>query len=163
MFIVLASSLAGAALASGAVPPASEPVTLPSVVATAPEASRVLAPEASPQGAIGYLTAGELADRCAMTDAAGVSYCFAYIAAVHDTMRAYELWLGQREFCVPAGTSQSDLRRAFVTYLSAYPAGRAGQAASVVVVSLKESFPCPRPQPQPQPQPEEKPRLPAGQ
>lgn len=91
---------------------------------------------------LGYATAGALADRCSGTSPADISYCFAYIAAVHDTMRAYEIWLGMREFCVPAGQSQADLRRAFTTYLSAYPTNRSGQAASVIVVSLKETYPC---------------------
>lgn len=57
-------------------------------------------------------------------------------------MRAYEIWLNTREFCPPAGQSQSDLRKAFIGFVSAYPSNRTGQAASVIVVSLKQTFPC---------------------
>lgn len=96
-----------------------------------------------PVGELGYLTAGELSDRCADTAAASSSYCFAYVAAVHDSARAYEIWLREKEFCIPTRTPQADLRRAFLTYVNAYPAHRSGQAASVVLIALKESFPCP--------------------
>ncbi|MET1755174.1 Rap1a/Tai family immunity protein [Novosphingobium sp. RD2P27] len=92
---------------------------------------------------LGYLTAGELADRCSVAGApADISYCFAYIAAVHDAMRAYEVWLGVKEFCAPVGVAQSELRRSFLTYVTAYPTNRSGQAASVIVVALKETYPC---------------------
>lgn len=91
---------------------------------------------------IGYLSAGELAIRCADSSPSSSSYCFAFITGVHDTAQAYELWLNQREFCPPVGTVQADLRRAFLTYLSAYPQSRTGVAASVVVVALKETYPC---------------------
>lgn len=92
---------------------------------------------------LGYLTAGELSDRCSVVGApADISYCFAYIAAVHDAMRAYEVWLGVKEFCAPVGVTQSELRRSFLTYVTAYPTNRSGQAASVIVVALKETYPC---------------------
>lgn len=91
---------------------------------------------------IGYLTAAELAERCTSSGSATSSSCFAFIAGVHDTVQAYELWLNQREFCIPAGTPQADLRRVFLAYLVAHPVNRSGEAASVVVVALKETYPC---------------------
>lgn len=97
---------------------------------------------AGAQPQLGYLTAGELADRCNDASASSASYCYAYIAAVHDMMRAYEVWLGQKEFCPPVRISQGDLRKDFIGYLLAYPANRTGLAASVVTVALKESYPC---------------------
>jgi hypothetical protein len=91
---------------------------------------------------IGYMTASQLATRCSQSDPAGSSYCFAYIAAVTDTARAYEIWLGSKEFCLPARIAQSEVRRAFMTYVSAYPSKASGQAASVVVNALKLTYPC---------------------
>ena len=91
---------------------------------------------------IGYLTAGQLADRCSDNSAAASTYCFAFITGVHDTVQAYEQWLGQREFCVPAGTPQGDLRRSFLSYMLVYPQNSGGEAASVVVVALKAAYPC---------------------
>lgn len=90
-----------------------------------------------------YFTASELAEQCGDPSPAKAAYCFAYIASVHDTVRAYEQWLNLREFCAPADTSQSDLRRAFVAHVAARPADGAGQAASVVVVAFKQRYPCP--------------------
>lgn len=105
-------------------------------------------PAAAPSSAsptkdgIGYLTAEQLATQCADQKPANISYCFAYIAAVHDTMRAYEIWLGEKEFCVPPNVAQGDLRRSFLTYISAYPQNKGGQAASVIAIALKQSYPC---------------------
>ena len=113
------------------------------VAAATPPPPQTPAPPAAGESELGFLTAMELERRCGATGgAADVSYCFAYIAAVHDAMRAYEVWLGLREFCAPPAVPQSDLRRAFLTYLSAYPSNRSGQAASVIVVALKETYPC---------------------
>jgi hypothetical protein len=91
---------------------------------------------------IGYASAGELSDRCAEASPAGATYCFTYIAAVYDTVRAYEQWLHLREFCLPYNVPQSDLRRTFVEYLAVHQSERTGQAASVVVAALKQRYPC---------------------
>ncbi|WP_293884092.1 Rap1a/Tai family immunity protein [Sphingomonas sp.] len=91
---------------------------------------------------IGFASAGELALRCAETSPAGATYCFTYIAAVYDTVRAYEQWLHLREFCLPYNVTQSDLRRTFIDYLGTHPLDRSGQAASVVVAALKQHYPC---------------------
>lgn len=124
------------ALAVATVTPSTPPLSPP---LPSPEAP----PAVETGGELGYLTAAELERRCSASGAtADISYCFAYIAAVHDAMRAYEVWLGLREFCAPPAVPQSDLRRAFLTYLSAYPSNRSGQAASVIVVALKETYPC---------------------
>jgi len=73
---------------------------------------------------------------------ADASYCFAYITGVHDTVRAYEAWLNQREFCVPRHVPQGDLRQAFIDYLRDKPSDLSGEAASVVVVALKIRYAC---------------------
>lgn len=119
----------------------------------APAAAPPAPAPAAPSTDIGFITARELAAKCSDGSAAGLSYCFAYIAAVHDTMRAYEIWLGQKEFCLPAGSSQGDIRRTFLTYLSAYPDQGSGQAASVVAVALKQTYICPSAPPAPSPAP----------
>lgn len=108
-----------------------------------PSTTATVAPApASAAADIGYLTGTALVQRCKQSDASSTSYCFAYIAAVTDTVRAYEIWLGSREFCLPANTAQADIRRGFLTYVSVYPDRAAGQAASVVVNALKETYPC---------------------
>lgn len=131
--------------AAGAAKPADPPVKSPAVTpATAPVAdppSPTSQRQAMP-APIGYLTAGELADRCSDSAPSSTTYCFAFITGVHDTAQAYEKWLDQREFCPAKGVAQADLRRAFLTYLVAYPQNRGGEAASVVIVALKETYPC---------------------
>ncbi len=114
-----------------------------------PVAPTVKVPPATPAKApaesaadLGYLTADQLLRKCSQSDPASSSYCFAYIAAVTDTARAYEIWLEAKEFCLPARVSQAETRRAFLTYLNVYPQQKSGQAASVVVNALKQTYPC---------------------
>jgi hypothetical protein len=101
-------------------------------------------PAAAPAGttAGGLFSAGQLRDRCQSSVPADASYCFAYVAGVHDTVRAYEAWLNLREFCVPRHVPQGELRRAFIDYVAAHPDTASGEAASVVVVALKVRYPC---------------------
>jgi hypothetical protein len=92
----------------------------------------------------GLFSAGQLRQRCLSNVPADASSCFAYITGVHDTVRAYEAWLNQREFCVPRHVPQGDLRQAFVDYLRDKPSDLSGEAASVVVVALKIRYACGR-------------------
>ena len=91
---------------------------------------------------IGFLSAAALRERCESQSAGLVSYCFAYVTGVHDTVQAYETWLRVREFCAPPVSSQSDMRRAFLGYLDKNPGAASGEAASVIVLALKDQFPC---------------------
>jgi hypothetical protein len=100
------------------------------------------APPAAGTTAGGLFSAGQLRDRCQSSVPADASYCFAYVAGVHDTVRAYEAWLNLREFCAPGRVAQGELRRAFTDYVSAHPDTTSGEAASVVVVALKIRYPC---------------------
>lgn len=90
----------------------------------------------------GLFSAGQLRQRCLSNVPADASYCFAYVTGVHDTVRAYEAWLNQREFCVPRHVPQGDLRQAFIDYLRDKPSDLSGEAASVVVVALKIRYAC---------------------
>lgn len=99
-------------------------------------------PPATP-APIGFVNAADLRDQCLATSPTLASSCFAYITAVHDTVRAYEAWLNLKEYCLPAGTTQSDLRDAFLAYMHRAPEHAFGEAASVVVVALKEAYACP--------------------
>lgn len=90
----------------------------------------------------GFFNAGQLKDRCESGASADISFCFAYIAGVYDTARAYETWLNLREFCTPPTISQGELRRGFIEYLDDKPGFRSGEAASVIVVALKLRYPC---------------------
>lgn len=114
---------------NGAVPQASAPQAPTSQVSAGPLAG-------------GLFSAGQLRQRCLSNVPADASYCFAYITGVHDTVRAYEAWLNQREFCVPRHVPQGDLRQAFIDYLRDKPSDLSGEAASVVVVALKIRYAC---------------------
>lgn len=108
----------------------------------APPVTTTQAPPVRDASDLGYLTADQLSRRCGQSDPSSSSYCFAYIAAVTDTARAYEIWLNAKEFCLPTRISQAETRRAFLTYLKVYPSQSSGQAASVVVNALKQTYPC---------------------
>lgn len=125
--------LAAAAVAPGAAPAAAK---------VSPPAPAEPANPLQPQAPFGFMTAGTLADRCTEPSAYSTSYCFAYLAGIHDSMRAYEVWLGQSEFCAPSQVAQKDLRDVFVAFVTANPRYRTAQGASVAVVALKEAYPC---------------------
>jgi hypothetical protein len=101
-----------------------------------------LAAQPAPQPALtlGYLEARDLLARC--TVSSGQDYCFGYIAAVYDSIRAYESWLSLKEVCVPAGTPQGELKMAVVEHFRANPDSLTNSAASVVVIALAKRFPC---------------------
>lgn len=90
----------------------------------------------------GYLTGGALYQRCTEENSVSVSYCFAYLAAVHDSVRAYEVWLKVREFCPTSRLTQSDLRDAYLSYAKQRPADLSGQAATIALAALKLRYPC---------------------
>jgi len=129
MFAALLAAVAGTAVS------APQP-------ASAPQSAAIASTPAASATDIGYLTAQQLSTKCRSNASAEISYCFAYIAAVTDAARAYEIWLNAREFCLPAGIAQSEVRSAFMTYVSAYPSDASGQAASVVINALKQTYPC---------------------
>jgi Rap1a immunity proteins len=95
----------------------------------------------------GYVYARDLLARCSGPSSPGLDYCFGYIASVHDTVRAYEAWLSFRELCIPQRTPQAELKDVFVDYLRRHSNDLDGQAASVVVLALRERYPCPPPAP----------------
>jgi hypothetical protein len=99
---------------------------------------------ANPQGipGLGYLTAANLNTRCAETSATSATYCFAYLAGVHDAVRAYERWLATAEYCAPTDLPQAEIRRVFLSYFMKNPSISDAQAASVVVLALRDRFPC---------------------
>lgn len=117
--------------------PMPQTAALQAVPRQSPPAGSSTAPRAG-----GLFSANQLRQRCLSNVAADASYCFAYITGVHDTVRAYEAWLNQREFCVPRHVPQGDLREAFIGYLRDHSADLSGEAASVVVVALKIRYPC---------------------
>lgn len=107
-------------------------------------------------GTSGFQSAGQVLRKCRDESTFSKSYCFAYIAAVADSARAYQAWLGSDAMCLPNRTSQGTLVDVFDAYLAANPSLTQSQAASVIVTALQERFPCrtaanqsgaPRPEP----------------
>lgn len=110
-----------------------------------PAASAGLAQD-SADAVKGYHSAGDLLRKCKDSSSYGRSYCYAYIAAVADSARAYQTWIGSREPCLPRTLRQSELVDLFEEYLVAHPALSDAQAASVIVPALVEAYPCAAPE-----------------
>jgi hypothetical protein len=90
----------------------------------------------------GFLTTAQLADQCNGQSPYALTHCYAYLAGLYDTMRAYEVWLTHSEFCAPARVTLEDLRRVFLAFVEANPGYREGQGASVGAVALRGAYPC---------------------
>lgn len=95
----------------------------------------------------GFESAGGLLRKCRENSSYARSYCFAYLAAVADSARSYRIWIGSGDPCLPAGLTMGKVADLFEAYLIANPSLTRAQAASVVVASLQEAFPCPVPLP----------------
>lgn len=144
MLVSLLLALAApAAPAPAALPPAAHAPEQP----TRPPSTPAEPFAAAGRPSIGFVSAAALRERCEANSAGLVSYCFAYITGVHDTVQAYETWLRMREFCAPSSSSQGEMRRAFLDYLKGHPESESGEAASVVVLALKSQFSCIDPSP----------------
>ncbi|WP_156840036.1 Rap1a/Tai family immunity protein [Novosphingobium aquimarinum] len=113
----------------------------PVAAGAVPEASTAT-PSTGNDLSFGYMTAAKLAEQCAAPSGFAMSYCFAYLAGVRDTTKAYEVWLGQSEFCAPATVTQVELRDVFNAFLAANPDYRSGQGASVTMAAFKAAYPC---------------------
>lgn len=92
----------------------------------------------------GLLVASDLLPPCNSGFSADFNRCTGYISGVHDTVRAYEAWENLREICPPARISPQELRNAFVDFVRRNPQHAGAQAASVVVLALREKYPCSR-------------------
>jgi hypothetical protein len=103
----------------------------------------VLALLASTPGAAGFSSANEVLKACNSELSQEVIRCREYITGVVDTVRAYEAWTGGSEFCAPANLRVPQIRNAFVDFVRSRPDMERGQAASVLVLALRQRFPCP--------------------
>lgn len=113
--------------------------------------------DADADAVAGFESAGSLLRKCKEASSYSRNYCFAYLAAVADAARSYRIWIGAGDPCLPAGLSLGRLADTYEEYLIANPSLTRAQAASVVVASLQDAFPCPAPVrvtiPQPAPSP----------
>lgn len=96
----------------------------------------------------GFESAGDLLRKCRENSTYARSFCFAYLAAVADSARSYRVWIGSGDPCLPAGLTLGKLADSFEAFLIANPSQTKAQAASVIVASLQENFPCPITPPQ---------------
>jgi len=86
--------------------------------------------------------ASDLLARCTSGFAADEGRCRGYISGVYDTVRAYEEWQSAREICTPSKVTDLELRNTFVDFVSSHPDDLQAQAASVVVLALRDKFSC---------------------
>lgn len=120
-------------------------LALAGLVAFPPQAA--LAQSADEGAVAGFDSAGSLLRKCKEASSYSKNYCFAYLAAVADSARSYRIWIGSGDPCLPAGLTLGRLADTFEKYLIDNPSQTRAQAASVVVASLQEAFPCPAPAP----------------
>jgi len=85
--------------------------------------------------------------------------CLAYVVGAVDAYVATQWVSGARlPFCIPAGVTNEQLTQASVRYLRFHPERIDANAATLVVLALRDTYPCQAPAPPPQPQPRPQPR-----
>jgi hypothetical protein len=107
---------------------------------------RTVAAQTSENDAVaGFESAGNLLRKCKESSSYSRNFCYAYLAAVADSARSYRIWIGSGDPCLPAGLTMGRLADTFEAYLIQNPSLTRAQAASVIVASLQENYPCPAP------------------
>ena len=91
---------------------------------------------------IAFTHGSDVIARCTGSSPQEGAFCFGMITGVFESVRAYETWLNIRELCVPASATLTDMRDVVVARIRAHPDDRLGQGASVIVLALKEKWPC---------------------
>ena len=102
----------------------------------------VQAQSAESDAVSGFESAGDLLRKCKESSTYSRNFCFAYLAAVADSARSYRIWIGSGDPCLPSGLTLGRLADNFEAYLNANPSLTKAQAASVIVASLQETYPC---------------------
>ena len=86
------------------------------------------------------LTSRALADICAENDAA----CLTYVLGAIDGHVATRVAAGAASpFCIPATVNNLQLKDLAVRYLLSHPQEGGANAATAVVVAMRQAFPCP--------------------
>lgn len=114
----------------------------PALSQAPPERAAAEPASVSDERRLGYVFGSDLLARCTEGSVTSTSYCFGYVAAVFDSVRSYEVWQNMREFCVPQTATLSDLRATVVGYLQRHQERLDGQAGSLVVLALRDAYPC---------------------
>lgn len=94
------------------------------------------------RGTAGFQSAEALYKNCTGNSVHGREYCFAYVAAVADSVRAYQAWLNLNDVCLQRSISHGSLIDTYTGYFERNPSLGPRQAASVVVLSMQGRFPC---------------------
>ena len=126
MFPVFLAAALAAASPAVAPPLAAPPVTV------GPQVNRKM----------GFIHGSDIIARCTDDSPQQGSFCLGFIAAVYETVRAYETWMNIREICMPNTVSLIDMRGAVIDHIKRVPDDRLGQGASVVLIALKAKWPC---------------------
>ena len=90
------------------------------------------------------MNVGVLRADCELLDRPSQVRCEAYLMGVVDTVSAlgYSGKLGDKLFCTPEGTSEIQLRRAFVEYLATEQTTISDPAVGVALEAFSRAFPC---------------------
>lgn len=117
-------------------------ITVAAMALNAPGAALAQTNDADADAVAGFESAGAVLRRCRETSSYSRNYCFAYLAAVADAARSYRIWIGSGDPCLPANLTLGRIADTFEAYLVNNPSLTKAQAASVIVASLQENFPC---------------------
>jgi hypothetical protein len=89
-----------------------------------------------------FKSAGDVFKMCTANDKSDLSECLGYMEGITDTQ--YLLRKADRlPSCFPAGTRNTQIQDAFVTYFMAHPAEREKEGALVIFAAIKARWPCP--------------------
>ncbi len=90
-----------------------------------------------------YFETGEsLYRKCIAEDVRERYYCYGFVSAVSDSVVSYKSVGAHQPVCIDTKLTRQDLRDTVVAYLRANPARRPLAASDLVIIALKEAYPC---------------------
>ncbi len=88
---------------------------------------------------VSFISVGELLDQCDLES----DGCYAYLNGIADGVDIVEIWRNvSLGFCIPEGVGSIQLRTVFLNFAGRYPELRHENAASMVLNSFREAWPC---------------------
>ena len=69
--------------------------------------------------------------------------CAAWVNGAQEGMVTMQIVTNQRFFCFPTGSTVGQYIDVFVAYLQAHPADRHNPSGALLLIALREAFPCP--------------------
>ena len=91
----------------------------------------------------GFYTAGQILSDCESDNVGVRNDCISYLAGIVDTTEAWVSYeLLPKRFCMPDGTTLSQLKKFYIKYANEHPEDLHRPGSRIAISAFFEAFPC---------------------